>query len=311
MKLIIFLILLLLSALCSAEDVTAALESTRRNYVNLFTVDSHNMDTMAPFLESLMKFDEGVRQNIREAIMLNDEVINRELITYLYWRTVPFSSHWPFARPDQELYDELRTIDGIKSFLICQINVNMLHHRLLFVIAVLYRDDMDIVNQLIGIGSNNDQMLEKVLGGLLAADLHNEKIDHLVLTAISSDDKNKIAVAAKYIRRFPLPDALPYLIHNLQRPDSDWENARTSKDVEAGTDEGRNDKEVSGGPWDGWRFGIVAALLSYKKEDLAVFAKDIFNAKDKVTFGPISQGHYEFLVRELKALELERKRVAH
>lgn len=167
-----------------------------------------------------------------------------------------------------------------------------------------YRTDpFFIVNQLIEIGSNNDQMLEKVLGGFLAAGLHNEKIDNLVLTAVSSDDKNKIAVAAKYIRRFPLPDALPNLIHNLQRPDSDWENARTSEDVEARTDEGRNDKEVSGGPWDGWRFGIVVALLSYEKEDLAVFAKDIFNVKDKVTFGPISQGRYEFLVRELKALE--------
>lgn len=307
MKYLFVPILLLLSAFCSAEDVNADLESKRHYYQNRFAVDQQNVDAIAQFLESLTIYDQEVHQSIRDAIVLNDEVINRELITYIYWRATPFSAHWPFTRPDQELFEKLRTIDGIKSFLISQVKGNEPHYRIFSVVAVLYGDDKDIVNQLIEIGSNNDQMLEKVLGGFLAAGLHNEKIDLLVLKAISSDDRNKIAVAADYLRQFPLPDALPHLIHNLQRPDSDWEYARTPEDVEAKKDVCCTDKEVSGGPWDSWRFGIVAALLAYDKNELMMFAKDIFNAKDKVTFGPISQGHYEFLVRELKALQADRK----
>lgn len=308
MKHFIVTIFLLASTICGAGVERGDLEAKRHYYQNLFTVDPKNVDTIAQFLESLTQYDEGMHQHIREAVALNDDVINRGLIAYIYWRAVPFSAHWPFTKPDQGLFDKLRMIEGLKSFLLTHLDDRKPHFRIFEVISNLYRNDEEVIDKLIEMASKNELLLGKVLNGLVAAGLYSEKIAPLALKAISSDDKNLISVALDYLRQSPLPDALPHLIHNLQRPDSDWDRVYIPPDIEAITDAGHADKEVYiGSPWDGWRFGVVAALLAYDKNELAAFSDDIFNAKNKVTFGPISQGHYEFLVRELKALQADRK----
>ncbi len=69
----------------------------------------------------------------------------------------------------------------------------------------------------------------------------------------------------------------------------------TNANPEACFSEEQQEEDVR---WDGWRFGMVMALQAYDNKDLAGYADDIIQAKNIVAFGPISQGHYDFLVRE-------------
>jgi hypothetical protein len=50
------------------------------------------------FLTRTEQDGEAVVQQIREAIAINDEEINRHLISYVFWRAIPFDVRLPFAK---------------------------------------------------------------------------------------------------------------------------------------------------------------------------------------------------------------------
>ena len=304
------LVVLLAGAVCRAATDGAEMEARRLHFQRLFEVDATDYDAMERLYARAEQDGESIAQQIREAIAINDEEINRQVITYVFWRAMPFDVRLPFAKPEEDpkvqaSYDQLRWIEGLKPFLLGHLADSKPQRKIIFIVALLYKDDAQVVEQLIGMATANESLVADVLTSLVMAGISHPEIEPLVSQAISGEDPDPASAAAAYLRQFPMPAALPHVVRQLRRPDSDLDSAtcrdqfiappETNATNEACRSEKKQEDEVR---WDGWRFGMVMALQAYDNNDLARHADDIIHAKDYVRFGPISQCHYDFLVRE-------------
>lgn len=303
-------VILLACVMRFAEADEGEVEVQRQHFQRLFEVDETDHDAMGRFLTRTEQDGEAVVQQIREAIAINDEEINRHFISYVFWRAIPFDVRLPFAKPEdnpqvQTWYDQLRWTEGLKSFLLGRLTESQPSRKIIFTVALLYKDDEQVVEQLIGMASANQSLIEDVLTALVMAGISCPGAEPLVTNAISGEDPAPASAAAAYVRQFPVLAALPHVVRQLRRPDSDLDSAKdrnrivvskeTNANPEACFSEEQQEEDVR---WDGWRFGMVMALQAYDNKDLAGYADDIIQAKNIVAFGPISQGHYDFLVRE-------------
>ena len=315
MKFYIYLIFMLFGALGSARGEHEDIESLRQHYQQLFEYDPASDDAILQFYERMGSVDERTVEHIQKEIALNDQVITRQVVSYIYSRSMIYSKSLPGMGPDNNEqvkaeYDALRAISELKPFLLNHLYSERPHYKICEVISVLYGDDEVVVGILVELGLKNEILLRKILEGIVAAGLRNDKTDALALKAISSENISLMSIASDYYTQFPSPLALPYLIGHLRRPanelslrmdDSNVNQFYVPPAIEAFTKKVNADlagKYIEGSlvRGDALRFGIIVALLAYDKNELEVFKEEILKAQDKVSFGPLSQGRYDALV---------------
>lgn len=309
-------VLMLMSTVCAAENECADMESKRHYYRSLFQTPT-NANSLAEIYPGISQYDKRLEQYIREAIALNDEAINRELVGYLSRWAHPFTAQWPFNKVDHAKLDRLKTIEELKPFLLDRLYDSKPHYEICFVLSIFYKNDEEVSNRLIEIGKRNDHLLQKVLIGFWQSGYYNDKLDPLIMRAISSDSLSLVTAAATYLKEHPVQFALPYLIQYLQRPVSELEfngvmtwscYIYVPPDIQAALSAGFAAAGVGRAEYeDAWRSGIIDAIVKYSNNDIATYSEEILNAKDKVTFGPLSQGLYDALVGRLNAIDSDRK----
>jgi hypothetical protein len=312
MKNLILLILLLLRSICAAENELVDAESKKHYLFHLFQTPT-NATSLSEIYPSICQTNNLLEQYIKEAIALNDEEINRQLIGYLSNWAQPFAAQWPFDKIDSAKLDQLKTIESLKPFLVSQLYASKPHYAIYLALSIIYKDDKNIIDKLIEEGKKNNLLLQKVLSAFWQSGHYDLRIESLVLRAISSNSVVLCSAATAFLNERPLDSALPHLIRQMQHSVSelefngimaDSEYFYVPSDLQAAINDGFAAAGVGRAEFeDGWRSEIITAILKYDKNDLAVFAEEILNSKNIVAFGPKSQGPYDALVGVLKDVD--------
>ena len=301
---IFVLVMLLTWVVYGSELDSADLDAKKQYYQKLFIVQPGSVTGTAQLNYELTQQGENIECQLANAMELNDNEINRILVEYLFWKTAPLRADIQYVKPGQDQLEKFRSIDKLKPFLLECLNNKKPHRKIFQPIAVIFKDDKQVIDSLVAIGQRDDWMLANAMDAFLSAGICNESVDELVLNAISSKYATLSSVAALYLKQRPLPSALPYLIQQLRRPDADVdfslamsmaehvfvESAYVNK-IPAVFTKDRMAQYV-----DGWRAVIVGAILGYDKAKVSQYSEDIITAKDQASFGPASKGQYDTLV---------------
>lgn len=308
----ISLLLLLSCSVCAAGNEPVDAEAKKYYLYHLFQAPT-NATSLAEIYPSIGQTNNLLERYIKEAIAVNDEGINRQLIGYLSNWAQPFAARWPFDKIDPAKLDQLKTIESLRPFLIKQLNANKPHYAIYLALSIIYKNDEEIIDKLIEEGNKNDHVLQKVLSGFWQSGYYDSRVDSLALRAISSDSVALCSVAAAYLNERPLNSALPHLVRKLQHSVSelefrgimdDSEYFYVPSDIRASINEGFAAAGLGRAEFeDGWRSDLLTAILKCDKKNLAMYAQNILNLNNNVTFGPESQSSYDALVGVLKNLD--------
>ena len=190
------------------------ISSANGNTTNITKQQSYYKDLVKSEHKTLTEnwtsiYDERVLKNITTALSLNNPEINQSLINYLNIKSLRYFKNTSFSRPDEVQLEKLKNIPGLRSFLFRELNKSAPEQQLFSIISIFYGDDRDVRNKLIILGEENDSNLICSINAFLCADIYIEKIDKLILKAISNEDINVALAAATYLKRFPLSESLP------------------------------------------------------------------------------------------------------
>jgi len=279
MKNLIIYVFLFATVISSANGNTTNITEQQSYYENLVKLEEKSLPTKWPSI-----YDAHVLTNITTALSLNNPEINQSLINYLHIRVLRYFKNVPFSPPDKVQLEKLKNIPGLRSFLFKELELSP-NQKLFFIISIFYGDERDVRNKLIVLGEESDSNLICLINAFLCADIYIEKIDKLILKAISNEDINVALVAATYLKRFPLSESLPYLIKNYTRTDL---NVR----LQSVTNAPPNIQDIS-------RMLFGMAILAYDTDEILVFEKKIRILDKKTSLGKMAKSNHEAILRKL------------
>jgi hypothetical protein len=287
-----------------AVNIIADSVERRSDLHGSFIVPKDNPDMMEAFYRGDFISDEKMTVCIRDAIAINDDTINRQLITYIYWKVLPYFDNRTHDRPERKTILPLESIETLKPFLIERLHDSKPHHRLYEILLVLYKNDKNIIDILISIAKQNDQILGSVINACLSAGIYNNDADDLVVLAIASEFASVSSVAAYYLQRRPVRAALPHLVSQLCRLDSevDYSLAQVMSEyfyvepeiillMEAAFADDKIQYHI-----DDWRVKIIEAIMKYDPIEISQYASSIMSVRSIVDMGPASSRSYERLI---------------
>ncbi len=225
-------------------------------------------------------------ETIRDAIAVGDEVIDKYVMSHLYWRVNLYVSGLPIQMPEY-LLPEMASDEVVRRFVLDNLESPKLSHGVFLVAAILYKEDADIMSRLANVGLRNEYYARLILTAAMLARVEHPSIDRLVLRSLKSHCALLSSEAAHYLSRFPNPETLPRLVDMLMKPDAKlYFEASTAPE-----------KRI-----DMFRFSVLVALLTYDGRALADYAERILSAREMagLEFGQRSLPLYERLVQKIE-----------
>jgi hypothetical protein len=226
--------------------------------------------------------DNDFVQEIERGILYKDPCINTSIVWTVYMHSSRFYYGLPF-KIDPDEVERFRSIKGLEELLLGQLTTSPANERAIMPAAILYGTDPEISDRFLELYESGDPLTTYILVALHAAHLTDTKFDPIILDAISKEDALLATHAAQHLIDNPIPEALPALVKQYQRPDSEL-NLKQPEHIKPPS------KRVD--PYDIWRFTLGRAIAKYDRDVLLEFKDELMSMEERVTFGSMSRRQY-------------------
>lgn len=285
-----------------AQDAVSP-DDERSSLVNIIHRDMSSTSAMLKALKKPKAYEPIFIEPIQRAIALNDAEVNNELVNFLFVSLLHYSAMWPTEQPPASHLENLRSIEGMRCFLLAWMHAPDAHPKVFDVIAILYGYDEDVRIEMVKLGMSCSNQRPLVMFAFISGGIQSDIILPLLEGASSSDSVHDIYMTALYLSQDPRPDFLSALVDQYQRPSAELAYVPDDEDLNQQISAGlpapsildRTLEERA----DIVRFSIGQAIASYAVEDLLTHADAIGKASELASFGPMSQRMHDIILGRL------------
>jgi hypothetical protein len=272
-----FLMLLATLLLCTSIRASGEnLEEARSHYAELLNQATNGTHCMTHSV------DDAFVQEIESGILYKDPSINTSIVWTVYMHSSRFFYGLPFKIDPAEI-ERFKSIKGLKELLADQLATIPANERAIMPAAILYGTDPGISDRLLELYESDDPLPTYTLIALRAAHLTDTEFEPVILDAISKNDALLAKLAARCLIDNPIPEALPALVKQYQRLDSEL-HLKFPEHIKPPS------KRVD--PYDTWRFTLGRAIAKYDRDTLLEFKDELMSMEERVTFGRMSRRQY-------------------